>query len=170
MGLLKKSLFSATGLGVLALVGSQALGTVTSLSFFDHMSQMSSEQQVKASETNSKFAEALKDPKYKDILTDPYFTSAEFTGKNVVFLEGDKAYDEAVNENLKDIKENIVDRYPLSQDSFNQTKDVVSKRVAIDMESYQKFRVAKDAEASCNPTMNITDPQVIALGKKYFCP
>lgn len=170
MSLLQKSLFGITGMGVLALVGSQALGTVTSLSFFDHMSQMSSEQQIQASETNSKFAEVLKDPKYQDILADPYFTSTDFTSKNSVYLEGDKAYDEALNENLKDIKENIVDRYPLSEGSYNQMKDVVTKHVVIDMESYQKFRVAKDAEGSCNPAMNVTDPQAVALGKKYFCP
>lgn len=170
MGLLKKSLFGLTGLGVLALIGSQTLGTVTSLSLFDHMIQTAGEQQVKTLAVNSKFAEALKEPKYQEVIADPYFKSQEFTAKNATYAEGDKAYDTALHETLKDLKDHVVNKYPLTQGAFNQMKDVVTKHIALDMENYGKFRMAKDAEDSCNPSMDITNPQAIELGKKYFCP
>lgn len=170
MELLKKALFSATGLGVLALVGSQALGTATGISYFNHLSEMSVEQQAKVSETNAKFASTLDNPKYKAFLNDPYFDSDEFISKGNVYKDGDKAYDAALAETTTGLKETIVNSYPLTENSFNRMKENSVNRSVLDMDTARKAILARNAEDSCKLDSNITDATAIALGKKYFCP
>lgn len=170
MRLLKKALFSITGLGLLAVAGSQALGTATGVYYFNHLSEMSTEQQEKVSDTNAKVSAALEDPKYQELLNDPYFNSAEFASKSAFYTDGDKAYDDALTETTKGLKETIVDRYPLTENSFNQMKEATTSHLVIDMDKFGKWLLAKNAEGSCNPDKKVTDEQGIAFGKKYFCP
>lgn len=170
MSLLKKCLFGLTGLGTLAFAFSQIFGTIASISFFDHLSNMSAEQQVLASETNAKFAEYLNNPKYQEVSQDPYFKSSDFTATLATYREGDKEYEDAVSTTLKDLKETMVDKFPLSADSYSQMEEVLKKRQSIDIENVKKWQLTRNAENSCNPSMEVTDPQAIAFGKKYFCP
>lgn len=170
MRFLKKALFSITGLGLLAVVGSQALGTATGVYYFNHLSEMSTEQQAKVSDTNAKISAALADPKYQEFLNDPYFDSAEFASKSAFYKDGDKEYDDALAETTKDLKETIVDRYPLTESSFNQMKEATTSHLVIDMDTFGKWLLARNAEGSCSPEKKVTDAQAIALGKKYFCP
>jgi hypothetical protein len=170
MGFLKKALLSTTGLGVLALVGSQALGTATGVYYFNHLSEMSMEQQTKVSELNTKISSNLNNPKYQEFLADPYFDSSEFTSKSAFYKEGDKAYDDALAETTKSLKETIVDRYPLTASAFSQMKNTTTSHLVIDMDSFGKWQLAKNAEDSCDLNKKVADEQAIAFGKKYFCP
>lgn len=147
----------------------QGVGTAAGIYHFNNLSEISTENQVKTKEVNQKFEALLADSKYREVLNDPYFSSSEFIERNAVHEEGEKVYKEAVESHLKEIKTGIVDVYPLTSFAFDDLKTVIYRDSSLDMETYYKWKLAKEAESSCDSSYVPSNPAAVSLGQKYFC-
>lgn len=169
MASVKKFLSSATGAGAVLLLLGQGIGTAAGIYHFNNLSEISTENQVSAKEVNQKFKALLADSKYREFLNDPYFSSSEFLAQNVVHEEGEKIYQEAVESQLQEFKTGIVDAYPFTSFAFDDLKAVIYGDSSLDMETYYKWKIAKEAERSCDSSYIPSNPAAVSLGQKYFC-
>ena len=165
-----KLISGVTGAGAVLYLAAQGLGTFAGISYFDHLSEMSTVNNSNAAFANSQFQQKLNDPKYTEIVKDSYFSSSDFVNKIEKYQEGDDAYQLAVDSVLSDTEKEIVDVYPATSFSFNELKKTLERKVPLDIETFNKWRVVKDAEDSCKVDSKISDPAAVSLGKKYFCP
>lgn len=165
----KKFLSSATGAGAILLLLGQGVGTTAGIYHFNNLSEISTENQLRTKEVNQKFEALLADSKYREVLNDPYFSSSEFLERNAVHEKGEKVYKEAIESHLQEIKTGIVDVYPLTSFAYDDLKEDLRANTSLDMNTYYKWKLAKEAESSCDSSYAPSNPAAVSLGQKYFC-
>jgi hypothetical protein len=166
---LNKFLPNATVIGSVAFMLWQGIGTTAGIYHFNHLSELASENQIKTTDLNGKFENMLSDSKYSEFLQDPYLSSPEFVSQRDKYDRGNEAHIAAIKDYLSQAKKGITETYPLTSFAFENAEESLKNQININMETVNKWKLAKSAENSCNPRYPTDDPAAVELGQKYFC-